>query len=342
MYLLSIETSCDETAAAVIREDGEILSGVVASQAKLHAEYGGVVPEIASRAHMERILPVLDQAIRQANITLQDLNAVAVTHTPGLAGSLLVGLVAAKTLAATLEIPLIGLNHLQSHIYACKIANKTDVFPCVGFVVSGGHSNLYKCDSSLDFELLGTTIDDAAGEAFDKVAAMLGLPYPGGPNIQKAAEKGDKTAYAFPRAFIHDKNRLDFSFSGLKTALRYTLEKMPPREATARMPDLCASYQQAVIDALARKTANALFQNRNAAAAERYRSLGLSGGVANNRALRAALERLAKNHRLPLHMPEPRHTGDNAGMIAFAAWSDPAVAPAAPSATAIDPSLELA
>ncbi len=226
MNLLTLETTCDETAAAVVTDRLEVLASVVASQDELHRRFGGVVPEIASRAHLERILPVIDETLRRANFSLADIDVVAVANTPGLAGSLLVGLVAAKTICVARQIPLVAVNHLQAHVYACRMAAERDVFPCIGLIVSGGHSNLYRCRGPLDFEFLGGTIDDAAGEAFDKVAAMLGLPYPGGPSIQRAAEGGNPRAFAFPRAFLREE-RLEFSFSGLKTAVRYAIEGKP-------------------------------------------------------------------------------------------------------------------
>ncbi len=226
MNLLTLETTCDETAAAVVTDRLEVLSSVVASQDELHCRFGGVVPEIASRAHLERILPVIDEALRRAGLSLADVELVAVANTPGLAGSLLVGLVAAKTICVARQIPLVAINHLQAHVYACRLAAERDVFPCIGLIVSGGHTSLYRCRSPLDFEFLGGTIDDAAGEAFDKVAAMLGLPYPGGPSIQRAAEGGNPRAFAFPRALLREE-RLDFSFSGLKTAVRYAIEGKP-------------------------------------------------------------------------------------------------------------------
>ena len=198
MRILAIETTCDETAAAVIDDRLVALSSVVASQEALHQKFGGVVPEVASRAHVERILPVIDETLQKANLTLRDLDAIAVANTPGLAGSLLVGLIAAKSLCVATGLPLVAVNHLQAHIYACRMASGVEVFPCVGMVVSGGHSNVYQCDSATDFTLLGATIDDAAGEAFDKVASLIGLPYPGGPSIQKAAEQGDPKRYRFP------------------------------------------------------------------------------------------------------------------------------------------------
>ncbi|MEX0612021.1 MAG: tRNA (adenosine(37)-N6)-threonylcarbamoyltransferase complex transferase subunit TsaD, partial [Pirellulales bacterium] len=202
MNLLTIETTCDETAAAIITDRLEVRSSVVASQDALHERFGGVVPEIASRAHVERILPVIDEALRKANLTLTDLDGVAVANTPGLAGSLLVGLTAAKALCVACGIPLLAVNHLQAHIYACRLTAGDDVFPCVGLVVSGGHSNLYRCAGPTDFTPLGGTIDDAAGEAFDKVASLLGLPYPGGPSIEKAARGGDPRWHRFPRPLL--------------------------------------------------------------------------------------------------------------------------------------------
>src|SRR5688572_29462758 len=202
MKILTLETTCDETAAAVITGDFEVLASVVASQDKLHQRFHGVVPEIAARAHVERILPVIDETIRKAGITLDALDAIAVANTPGLAGSLLVGLIAAKTLCLALDKPLVAVNHLHAHIYACRVAAQRDIFPCVGLIVSGGHSSLYHCASAAEFHHLGGTIDDAAGEAFDKVASMLGLPYPGGPAVARAAEQGRRDAFRFPRSFI--------------------------------------------------------------------------------------------------------------------------------------------
>src|SRR5438270_2055983 len=194
MRILTIETTCDETAAAVVSDDLRVLASVVASQDKLHQRFAGVVPEIAARAHVERILPVIDEALQRAGLQLGDIDAVAVANTPGLAGSLLVGLVAAKTLCVATGKPLVAVNHLHAHIYACRMAAGRDVFPCIGLIVSGGHPSLYRCDSPADFHYLGGTIDDAAGEAFDKVAAMLGLEYPGGPAISRAAERGNPRA----------------------------------------------------------------------------------------------------------------------------------------------------
>src|SRR5262249_16476693 len=245
--LLIIETTCDETAAAIVAEPRSVLASVVASQDDLHQVFGGVVPEIASRAHVERILPVVDEALRRANLKLDQIDAVAVATPRGLAGSLLVGLSAAKALCVALGKPLVAVDHLQAHIYACKMSGADNLFPCVGLVVSGGHTSLYRCTSALDFALLGGTIDDAAGEAFDKVASLLGLPYPGGPAIEKAAAPGNPKAFQFPRAFLGERNRLAFSFSGLKTAVRYQIappgvEPDAQSLSPAKIADLAASF----------------------------------------------------------------------------------------------------
>ena len=217
--ILCLETTCDETAAAIVNSNREVLGSVVASQDDLHEQFNGVVPEIAARAHVQRIIPVIDQTLARAGLELSDLDAIAVANTPGLSGSLLVGVVAAKSLALACGLPLIAINHLHAHVYACQIEATQPVFPCVGMIVSGGHTHLYKYQNALNAQYLGGTIDDAAGEAFDKVASMLGLPYPGGPAVSKKAAEGNPKAFDFPRPFLHDKN-LDFSFSGLKTAVR--------------------------------------------------------------------------------------------------------------------------
>jgi len=317
MLILTIETTCDETAAAIVTDDLQVRSSVVATQDELHQRFGGVVPEIASRAHVERILPVIDETLKRAQLQLSDLDAVAVANTPGLAGSLLVGLTAAKSLALALNIPLVAINHLQAHVYACRIAAGEDVFPCVGMVVSGGHSSLYRCQGPIDFELLGGTIDDAAGEAFDKVAAMLGLPFPGGPAIQKTADQGNADAFEFPRAFIKQRDRLEFSFSGLKTAVRYKLAELTAdgtQPLTAQQTaDICASFQAAVVDCLVAKALQAVEQTG-------YRTLCVGGGVAANAHFRRELEAAAAKARpaLRLFIPPLRLCTDNAVMGAIA------------------------
>jgi N6-L-threonylcarbamoyladenine synthase len=315
-YVLAIESSCDETAAAVIDSDLEVRSSVVASQYELHRIFGGVVPEIASRAHVRRILPVIDESLKQAKITLAEVGAVAVATQPGLVGSLLVGLTAAKTLALTLDVPLIDVNHIEAHIYACRMAAGRDIFPAIGFVVSGGHSNLYDCTSPVDFELIGSTIDDAAGEAFDKVAQILDIGFPGGPAIQRVAENGDPKAIRFPRTFIKE-DRLEFSFSGLKTAVLYTVRGVPgshkkPEPLTEqRIADVAASFQAAAVDVLVAKCEQALRQR------DRNR-LCVGGGVAANTRLRDQLERMAKRVGAELHVAPMSLCTDNAAMAAIA------------------------
>ncbi len=317
MLLLTLETTCDETAAAVVSDTLEVLGSVVASQDVIHERFGGVVPEIASRAHLERIVPVIDETLKRAGIPLERLDAVAVANRPGLAGSLLVGLTAAKTLALVLEKPLIAVNHLQAHVYACRVAFGPEVFPCVGLVVSGGHSSLFRCSGPVDFTLLGGTIDDAAGEAFDKVAAMLGLPYPGGPSLQKAAENGDPKAYVFPRPMLDVPDRIAFSFSGLKTAVRYQLVG-PGKTDFSRLAlseceiaDLAASFQEAVVDCLVGKALHALRQTG-------MKTLSIGGGVAANARFREKMSEAARRHGFRLFIAPPKLCTDNAVMGAIA------------------------
>jgi N6-L-threonylcarbamoyladenine synthase len=319
MNILTIETTCDETAAAIVTDQLEVLSSVVASQDALHERFGGVVPEIASRAHVERILPVIDETLRKAKLSLADLDAVAIAHTPGLAGSLLVGLSAAKALCVARGLPLIAVNHLQAHIYACRLASGRDVFPCIGLVVSGGHSNLYRCETAIDFLPLGGTIDDAAGEAFDKVASLLGLPYPGGPSIERAARNGDAKKYRFPRPLLDDTSRLEFSFSGLKTAVRYLIEREQgaggrergKESAAVHVGDVAASFQEAVVDCLVGKAELAIARTG-------YRTLCVGGGVAANSRFRARLEESAAANGYELHVPPLSLCTDNAVMGAIA------------------------
>jgi N6-L-threonylcarbamoyladenine synthase len=317
MKVLTIETTCDETAAAVVTDRLEVLASVVASQDELHQRFGGVVPEIASRAHVERILPVIDETLRKAGLGLTDLDAIAVANTPGLAGSLLVGLTAAKTLCLATGLPLLAVNHLQAHIYACRMTSGRDVFPCVGLIVSGGHSNLYRCAGATDFTPLGATIDDAAGEAFDKVASLLGLPYPGGPSIQKAAEAGNPQAIRFPRPLLDDRSRLDFSFSGLKTAVRYLvagpgkIAADPSRLTSQEIADIAASFQEAVVDCLVGKAELALERSG-------FQTLCVGGGVAANKRFRERLEQSAAANGYELHIPPFSLCTDNAVMGAIA------------------------
>lgn len=313
--LLAIESSCDETAAAVVREDGHVLSSIVSSQFELHEDFGGVVPEIASRAHVRRILPVIQAALREAQCVPLDLNAIAVTTEPGLVGSLLVGLTAAKTMAMSLQIPLVTVNHVEAHIYACGMGRHDSIYPCVGFVVSGGHTNLYDCRSAIDCRLIGGTMDDAAGEAFDKVSRILGLPYPGGPSIQLAAVSGNPLKYRMPRPLIKS-GRLDFSFSGLKTAVLYAARGIPGPEQLAetppeRVPDLAAAFQEAAVDVLVEKARLATEQLR-------YSRLCVGGGVAANQLFRDQLQQMARKEKLEVLIAPMSLCTDNAAMAAIA------------------------
>ena len=291
------------------------MSNVVASQHELHQNFGGVVPEIASRAHVGRILPVMEKALVDANCTLNELAAIAVTSQPGLVGSLLVGMTAAKTLAMSLNIPLVTVNHIDAHIYACGMGQAGTVFPCVGFVVSGGHTNLYNCSSPTDYQMFAGTTDDAAGEAFDKVARILNLPYPGGPSIEKAALKGDPTAYKLPRPMMRSDKR-HFSFSGLKTAVLYAARGIPGPEQLAdtpqdRVADLAASFQQAVVDVL-------VFKCRNAIKTLGHKRLCVGGGVAANKLFRSQIADMCERHGIELLIAPLELCTDNAAMAAIA------------------------
>jgi N6-L-threonylcarbamoyladenine synthase len=315
--LLAIESSCDETAAAVIDRDLQVRSNVVQSQDELHRRFGGVVPELASRAHVRKIIPAIDAALRLADAKFDDLAAIAVTSRPGLVGSLLVGITAAKTLALALDLPLVDVNHVEAHLFACQMsAAPGSVFPAVGLVVSGGHTLLYDCRSAVEFEVLGSTIDDAAGEAFDKGAKLLGLEYPGGPSIDRAAASGNPRAVNFPRPLL-DSPKLDFSFSGLKTALLYEIQgtshgRLESKAlAPSRVADLAASYQEAIVDVLVAKC-------RKAVAQTRQKRLLVGGGVAANRRLRERLGELAAAEALELVIAPPELCTDNAAMAAMA------------------------
>lgn len=314
--ILTIESTCDETAAAVISEDLRVEGSAVASQNRLHAQFSGVVPEIAARAHLERILPVIDEALREAGCGLRDLAAVAVATKPGLANSLLVGLSAAKAIALANQIPLLGINHLHAHVYACRLAAGREVFPCVGLIISGGHTHLFHYQGPLDAKLLGGTIDDAAGEAFDKVASLLGLGYPGGPALSRLAEAGNPQAHRFPRSFVHEP-RLDFSFSGLKTAVRYALSPQGgPRRSSEefsqqQLADLAASFEWTVAETIAIKAGQAMTQTGE-------RRLCVGGGVAANRMVRRELEREAERLGFELLLAPRELCTDNAVMGAIA------------------------
>ena len=325
--ILALESSCDETAVALFDPARGIAGEWIHSQIALHGKHGGVVPDLATREHLRNFGPLLESAKRE--IGFEQVTQIAVTHGPGLAACLAIGVAAAKSLAVALRVPVVGVNHLRGHVWSPFIALHAEapanfetrlaaLLPHLGLIVSGGNTLLFTIDESRRLRVLSSTRDDAAGEALDKGAKLLGLGYPGGPLIEKIAAGGKADAFDFPRG-IGRRDDLDFSFSGLKTSLRYLLEKMPADDVRARMADLCASYQQAVVDALVRKTRAALEQGEG-----QYRSVGLSGGVANNRTLRAAVEAEARRGRIPFFAAQPKHTGDNAGMIAFAAWADPA------------------
>lgn len=323
--VLGIESSCDETAAAVVRAGREIRSSIVDSQAELHAQFGGVVPEIAGRSHLRAILPVVDRALHEAGVELRDLAAIAVTSKPGLIGSLLVGLSTAKALAYTLGIPLVSVDHIEAHVYAAAMELDEEPYPCVALVVSGGHTTLYDARSPLEIERLSSTLDDAAGEAFDKVAHLLGLGYPGGPLVARLAESGDPTRFDFPR-YRPRVTRGEtpprfppFSFSGLKTAVLYHIRGQnaagphPPPEAIPHRADIAASFEQAAVDALVGPTL--------AAARELgRRTVLVGGGVACNRRLRATLGAAAAAASLRAHFPSPAYCTDNAAMIAALGW----------------------
>lgn len=319
--ILGIETSCDETAVAVVRDGVHIESNVIAAQTDLHARYGGVVPEQASRAHLRAILPALDEALAVADVGWDAIDAIAVTHGPGLAGALLVGVNVAKGLAFARDKALLGINHLEGHVYANWLdatGAEEPRFPLVALIVSGGHSDLVTSDAHGQYRRLGRTRDDAAGEAFDKVARLLGLGFPGGPLIERLAVDGDPRAFTFPRAWL-DADSWDFSFSGLKTAVRHQVRDLgvdpdtaSPEERRERLPiaDLAASFQAAVIDVLATKAARA---------AQTYAAtrLALGGGVAANRMLLKTVEERAQ---LPVLCPPPRLCTDNAAMIGAAGY----------------------
>lgn len=317
--ILAIETSCDETAAAVVRNGGEVLSSVVASQQKLHEKYGGVVPEVASRAHIENIYPVIEQAISESGISTEDIDAVAVANQPGLTVALMVGVTAAKTISMMWDKPLIAINHVHAHIQAAILGQEETPLPAIALIVSGGHTSLYDYESPLEPKLLGSTIDDAAGEAFDKVATILHLPYPGGPEIEKTAKTGNPKAIDFPRSML-GKNSLDFSFSGLKTAVLYYCQGQDMKGQSKvdsmtekQIADIAASFQCAVIDVLVKKTLRAA-KKINA------KTVLLGGGVAANGALREALQQMCEKQNKNLLIAPKKYCTDNAVMVASLAY----------------------
>ncbi|UWG99190.1 tRNA (adenosine(37)-N6)-threonylcarbamoyltransferase complex transferase subunit TsaD [Dehalobacter sp. DCM] len=312
IIILGIETSCDETSAAVLLNGQELKSHIISSQISTHQKYGGVVPEIASREHCVHISQVVNEALKQAGLQFDNLSAIAVTYGPGLVGSLLVGVSFAKALAYAAGIPLIAVNHLEGHVYANYLEHKNLEFPLLALLASGGHTNLIIFKGHLDYEVIGSTRDDAAGEAFDKIARALGFGYPGGPNIQKAAVGGNKTAFDFPRAML-EPGSLDFSFSGLKSSVLNTLNSARMKGESLNSSDLAASFQAAVVDVLVQKTLKAL---------DRFpaKTFALAGGVAANSNLREALQKELNLREVRFVYPSPVYCTDNGAMIALAGY----------------------
>jgi len=310
MYLLGIESSCDETAASVFTNEPRVLSSVVASQDRFHARFGGVVPEVAARAHLTQIIPVIRQALNEANIRPSDLGAVAVQNRPGLVGSLLVGVSAAKMISLALGIPLVGVDHIEGHVYACQLGASKPIFPCMALIVSGGHTLILDCPSATESKRIGQTRDDAAGEALDKAAAMLGLGFPGGPALDRIAQTGNPKAYDFPMGMPQEGN-LDFSFSGLKTALLYTIRKLDQPLSESQKGDLAASFLHTVVITLVKKCKYAL-------KATGHKRLAVGGGVAVNKLLRTKLGEMAAKLGVELILAPPEWCTDNAAMAAVA------------------------
>jgi tRNA N6-adenosine threonylcarbamoyltransferase len=331
--ILGIETSCDDTAAAVVI-DGVLASSVVSSQS-VHANYGGVVPELASRDHQRLIVPVVRQALSEAGVDHGDLSAIAVTHGPGLAGSLLVGLSFAKGLAWALDIPLVGVNHLEGHLFSLFLGETQPPLPFLCLIVSGGHTQVVQVGDEFDYCTLGRTRDDAAGEAFDKVGKLLGLGYPGGPEIDRRAALGDPTFVHFPRTHLKG---VDFSFSGIKTSVLYYLRDFSTSDRSAlldrHLNDICASFQAAVVEMLTRGLARAVRQTG-------VRAIAMAGGVSANSGLRGSLTKLSRKERLTLHTPELVYCMDNAAMIAVAGHHKLAAGRSSPLTLAAEPALRI-
>ncbi len=308
--ILGIETSCDETSAAVIRGD-RVLSNVISSQA-VHLQFGGVVPELASRAHLRKIVPIVNQALQEAGIDLENLQAIAVTNGPGLVGALLVGVNYAKGLAMALDLPFVGVNHMEGHIFANFLDGAEIPYPFLCLVVSGGHTQIVLVKEPLQYRIVGQTRDDAVGEAFDKVAKLLKLPYPGGPEIDRRAQSGNPAYVQFPRAMMKSGN-FDFSYSGLKTAVLNFVQERSDKEVQEHLNDLCASFQQAAVEVLVKKTVKA-------ARTYQIRHIALAGGVAANSLLRRWMTEEAARFHLQVHFPPLKYCTDNAAMIARAGW----------------------
>lgn len=339
--IIGVESSCDESALALFDPHRGVVDEWVHSQILKHQAYGGIVPDLASREHLDNFPVLVAELLRRHQPAPGD--TIAVTTGPGLAGCLALGMVLSKGLALACSLRMVGINHLRGHAFSpfiglhavdpeCFSERFAAQLPHLGLIVSGGNTVLFAIDNDRTLKVLATTVDDAAGEALDKGAKLLGMPYPGGPLVEQKAQGGNPSAYEFPRAFPR-RNDPRFSFSGLKTSLRYLLEKLDDASLEAALPDICASYQEAVVEALVRKTRHLLDKGN-------WRSMGLSGGVANNQRLRDAFSRLARSRRLPVHIALPQHTGDNAAMIAFAAHADPGGCRENPAS--FNPSWELA
>jgi len=310
MLTLGIESSCDDTAAAVLQNDSTLLSSVLTSQDQIHTRFGGVVPELASRCHLESIVPIVKEALKRANVTLTDLDLIAVTQGPGLMGSLLVGFSYAKALSYVSKIPYVGVDHMAGHILSVFLEEDKPDFPFIALVVSGGTSSIYRADSFTKFTLLGRTRDDAAGEAFDKVAKLLGFPYPGGPVISREAQSGDSKAIQFPRSWL-EKNSLDFSFSGLKTSVLNHCNREKQKNNPLQLADICASFQEAAVEVLVEKTILAASQ-------QNIQRIVLGGGVSSNPRLRQLMEKRCNKEQKELYIPRPAFCTDNGAMIALA------------------------
>lgn len=314
MNILAIESSCDETAAAVVQDGRKVLSNIISSQIEIHKLYGGVVPEIASRKHIEKVIQVVDEALKEASLTMDEIDAVAVTYGPGLVGALLVGVSAAKSIAFAHNKPLIGVHHIEGHISANYIENEELEPPFLCLVVSGGHTNLVIVKDYGEYEVLGKTRDDAAGEAFDKVARAIGLGYPGGPKIQKISEEGNKDAIAFPRAKVAD-NPFDFSFSGLKSSVLNYINSCEMKGEEINKADIAASFQEAVVDVLVSHTIEGAKQLG-------FKKIAMAGGVASNTVLREEMKETCERRGFKFYHPSPILCTDNAAMIGAAAYYD--------------------
>jgi N6-L-threonylcarbamoyladenine synthase len=332
VLLLGIETSCDDTATALVRDGRDVLASVSTNQDAFHAKYGGIVPEIASRQHVALLSAAVEDALGRANVTFAGVDGIAVTRGPGLIGSLVVGVAAAKALAFALDKPLYGVNHLHGHVFAAFLDRpEPPPYPFLALLVSGGHSQVVAVDSATQMTILGRTRDDAAGEAYDKTARLLGLGYPGGPELDRLAQTGNPKAIAFPR-HRPDRGSLDLSFSGLKTSVRYYLESAAGRDA--KREDVAASFQAAVIDVLMARVASAYERSS-------YRAVVLSGGVAANSALQHALRTWGEKRNVPVFIPPPKYCTDNAAMIAAAAYYQGEAARANALTLSADPDLRM-